>query len=198
METSEKRATYRRMSESTKEDWQIIGGHQADFNKDLPNRVLEHLRLLTGDYGGFPVSRLEHSVQTATMVHKAGKDEEYVVCALLHDIGDTLASYNHGDIAAAILKPFVSEENHWIIEHHPIFQGVYFFEHLGLDPNMREQYRGHPHFEACADFCKFDQAAFDSNYESMPLEAFEPMVQRVFSKPKRSIYLAENGRIAAE
>jgi len=185
----EERATYRRMSESTKRDWEIIGAHAAAFNKDLPNRILDHLRLLKDDHGGFPVTRLEHSTQMATMVHKAGKDEEYVVCALLHDIGDTLASFNHGDIAAALLKPFVSEENHWIVEQHPIFQGYYFFEHFGLDPNMREQFRGHPHFEACADFCKFDQAAFDANYDSMPLEAFEPMVHRVFSRPKRSIYL---------
>jgi predicted HD phosphohydrolase len=70
-----------------------------------------------------PADRLTHSLQTATLAYRAGEDEEYVVCALLHDLGDTLGTYNHADIAAAILKPFVSEQNHWIIEKHGIFQG---------------------------------------------------------------------------
>ena len=183
------RATFKSFVDSTRDDWMIIGRETAEFNKGLADRVLDHLRILRGDYGGFPIDRLEHSLQTATRAHRDGRDEEYVVCALLHDIGDTLGSYNHPDIAAAILKPFVSEQNHWMVANHGAFQGYYFFEHLGLNKNMREQYQGHPWYEYTAQFCHlYDQAAFDPDYESETLEFFEPMVRRVFEKPKQSIY----------
>jgi predicted HD phosphohydrolase len=183
-------ASFKSFQESTPEDWRKIGAANEVFKQGHAARILAHLKLLEGDCGGFPVSRLEHSLQTATMAHRAGKDEEYVVCALLHDIGDTLGVHNHPDIAAAILKPFVSEANLWMVEKHGIFQGYYFFHHIGLDREMREQFRGHPHFEYCAQFCHlFDQPAFDAGYDSMPLEAFEPMVARVLERPKQSIYL---------
>jgi predicted HD phosphohydrolase len=186
----EPRATFKTMAESTQAEWALIAQNSAAFNKGLPDRVLTHLKLLDGDFGGFAVDRLTHSLQSATLAHRDGMDEEYVVCALLHDIGDTLGSMNHADIGAAILKPFVSEQNHWMLENHGIFQGYYFFHHLGLDRDMREKYRGHPHFEHTARFChRHDQNAFDPAYESMPLEAFVPMVQRVMAKPKTSIYL---------
>jgi len=182
-------ATFSSFQDSTPDDWAIIVKAAAEFNKGNADRILSHLRLLEGDCGGFPVTRMEHSLQTATMAHRAGKDEEYVVCALLHDIGDTLGAFNHPDIAAAILKPFVSEQNLWMVEMHGIFQGYYFWHHIGLDRNARDAYRGHPHFEYTAQFCHlFDQPAFRKDYDSMPLEAFEPMVQRVLAKPKRSIY----------
>ncbi len=183
------RAGFTAMEHGTQEDWAIIGGHFGQFSKGLADRVLAHLKLLDGDYGGFPVDRLEHSLQTATRAHRDGRGEDYVVTALLHDIGDTLGSYNHPEIAAAILRPFVSEELHWIADKHGIFQGYYFFHHLGMDRNLREGFRGHPHFEATADFChQYDQSAFDPAYDSAPLSFFEPMVQRVFARPINSIY----------
>lgn len=186
------RAKFHAMTEGTLEDWRLIGAEFQRFAGGLPERVIAHLKLLRGDFGGFPIDRLEHCLQTATRAHQAGRDEEYVVSALLHDIGDTLGPYNHADVAATILKPFVSEENHWIVEHHGMFQGYYFFHYLGLDRDMREKFRGHPHFEKTEEFCRvFDQAAFDPNFHSMPLEAFEPMVGRVLREPRRSIYLAE-------
>ena len=189
------RANFTTMAESTQEDWDKICKSAREHGKGLADRVLSHLRLLDGDYGGFNVDRLTHSLQSATLAHRDGMDEEYVMCALLHDIGDTLGSYNHSDIAAAVLKPFVSERNHWIVEHHGIFQGYYFFHYLGIDRDMREQFRGHPHFEACADFCaRHDQNAFDPNYDTMPLQAFEPMVRAFFEKPKNSIYKRADGR----
>ncbi|MEL7110921.1 MAG: HD domain-containing protein [Pseudomonadota bacterium] len=184
------RAQFKEFLESSKEDWDIISEHSKSFNKGLAKRVLDHLRLLDGDFGGFPVDRLTHSLQTATRAHRDGRDEEYVVCALLHDIGDTLGSYNHPDVAAAILKPFVSEQNHWMVANHGMFQGYYFFHHLGLDRNMRDQFKDHPHFEYTAQFCHlYDQNAFDPDYESEPLEFFAPMVERLFAKPKNSMYL---------
>lgn len=178
------------MLEGSKEDWDIIAAHSRDFNKGLARRVIDHLRLLDGDFGGFPVDRLTHSLQTATRAHRDGQDEEYVVCALLHDIGDTLGSYNHPDVAAAILKPFVSERNHWMVANHGIFQGYYFFHHLGLDRNLRDTLRASPHFEYTARFCHlYDQAAFDPSYESEPLDFFIPMVERIFARPQNSLYL---------
>ena len=182
-------ATFTEMTEATAEDWQAIAGHFGPHAEGLAGRVLKHLELLDGDFGGFPVDRLTHSLQTATLAHKAGEDEEYVVCALLHDIGDTLGAYNHPDIAAAILKPFVAEENLFMVEKHGIFQGYYFFHHLGMDRDMRDDYRGHPHFERTARFCAlYDQKAFDTEGETMPLEAFAPMVERLMAKPKNTIY----------
>ncbi len=189
IKNKEIRAKFPAMTEGTREDWELIAGHFGPFAGKVGARVLEHLKLLEGDYGGFPIDRLQHSLQTATRAHRDGREEQYVVMALLHDIGDTLGSYNHPDVAAAIIKPFVSEELHWICEKHGIFQGYYFFHYLGQDRDMREQYRDHEHFDACAQFCeKYDQAAFDPDYESLPLEFFEPMVMRVMARPINSIY----------
>lgn len=190
--SNEARAKFHAMVDGTRDDWMIIGRAHGEYANQLPDRVIAHLKLLEGDCGGFAIDRMEHSLQTATRAFKDGRDEEYVVCALLHDLGDTLGPRNHADIAAAVLKPFVSEQNHWMVEQHAIFQGYYFFDYMGLDKNMRDQFRGHPAFEYTAQFCHiYDQPAFDPNYESMPLEAFEPMLRRVFSTVKRSIYLKE-------
>ncbi|MFW2349628.1 HD domain-containing protein [Qipengyuania sp.] len=188
-EAGAERARFREMKQGTAEDWAIIGGEYRAFAQGLPDRVLDHLKLLDGDFGGFPVDRLEHSLQTATRAHRDGRDEQYVVMALLHDIGDTLGSYNHPEVAASIIKPFVSEEVHWICQNHGAFQGYYYFHFLGMDQNAREKFRDNPHFEACREFCeKYDQSAFDPDYDSESLEFFEPMVRRVMAKPLASMY----------
>jgi len=185
------KAQFHHMKDGTAEDWQIIARSFGQFAKGLPDRILEHLKLLEGDFGGFPVDRLTHCLQTATLAHRDGKDEEYVVCALLHDIGDTLGSYNHADVAAVLLEPFVSEANHWMIKHHAIFQGYYFFHYLGMDRDMRDEYRDHPHFKRTIEFVsKYDSPAFDPDCETLPLTFFEPMVRNVFAKPVRSLYKA--------
>ena len=177
------------MEHSTEAEWKLIAGEYVPYANALPDRILTHLKLLSGDYGGFAVDRMTHSLQTATRAHRGGENEEYVVCALLHDIGDTLGSFNHADVGASILKPFVSAENFWMVEKHGMFQGYFFFHYLGLDRNMREQFRGHPSFERTAEFCeKYDGPAFDPNGETLPLEFFEPMVKRLLAKPKNSIY----------
>ena len=144
------RAAFHAMTEGTAEDSSIIADHTTELAVGLPDRVLGHFRLLGGDSGGFAVDRLEHSLQTATRAHRADEDDEYVVCALLHDIGDTLGSYNHADLAAAILKPFVSEENHWMVEQHAIFQGYYFWHYLGGDRDAWDRFAGHPWYDRTA------------------------------------------------
>jgi predicted HD phosphohydrolase len=185
-----RQTTFAHLGKSTAEDWATIVGELKPYAAALADRVLNHLKVLEDDWSGLPVTRLTHSLQTATLAYRDGRDEEYVVCALLHDIGDTLGSYNHPDIAAAMLKPFVSPENFWMVQHHGIFQGYYFFQNIGLDPNMRDQFRDQPElFDRTAEFCdKYDAPAFNKDYDTLPLSFFEPMVRRVFAKPRQSVY----------
>lgn len=198
-EQSPRRAQFHAMAEGTDEDWKIIGSEYLKFANGLVDRVLSHLRLLDGDFGGFAVDRLTHSLQTATRAHRAGKDEEYVVCALLHDIGDVLGTYNHGAVAAAILKPFVSEANRWMLENHTDFQGYYYYEYVGLDKNRRDQYKDSPYYEHTREFIdEYDMPAFDPDYPTMTLEEFEPMVRRVMRKEWKSNIVMDPASTAAE
>jgi predicted HD phosphohydrolase len=184
------RARFTHMEDGTADDWAIISREfRSNYGPYLPDRILAHLKLLEGDCGGFAVDRLTHSLQCATLAWEDGRDEEYIVCALLHDIGDTLGSYNHPDIATAILRPFVSEENLWMVQHHGIFQSYFFFHLIGKDRNLREPFRGDPNFERTVEFCaKYDAPAFDPMFPTKPLAFFEPMLRRVFAEPKRSMY----------
>ena len=185
------RAAFTRMDESTEEDWSLIVPEFKKLAVALPDRVLTHLQLLNGDYGGFPVDRLSHSLQTATLALKDDRDEEYVICALLHDIGDTLGTFNHPDIAAAILKPFISEANLWMIQHHGIFQAYNFFHHIGLNRNLRDMFKGHPYYDQTAEFVeRYDNPAFNPAGEVFPLSTFEPMVRRLIAAPRDSFYKA--------
>lgn len=178
-----KQANFTRFDEATKADMEIIVNQYEAFSKTLPDRVLDHMRLLDGDFGGFKVDRLQHSLQTATRAFRDNRDEEYVVCALLHDIGDTLGTYDQGGIAAAILKPFVSDANHWMLANHTIFQGYYYFEHLGANKDAREKHKDNPHYEHTKEFVdKYDMPAFDPDYDSMSLAEFEPLLRRVLCK----------------
>jgi len=184
------KAAFRAMTEGTQEDWMAIGAGSASFHRAYGDRLVAALTDLGRDAGGFAVDRLTHTLQTATRAMRDGRDEEYVVCALMHDIGDLMGPANHAEVAAVIMKPYVSEANHWMLDKHGIFQGYYFFHHIGLDRDMREQFRGHPHFEQCAQFCHlYDQSSFDPDYDTAPLEVFEPMLRRVIERPKNSIYM---------
>jgi predicted HD phosphohydrolase len=188
-----KRAQFHHMKDGTQQDWEIIGAEFFEFRGDVCKRIKTHLMLLEGDCGGFAVDRLTHSLQTATLAHNDGKDDEYVVCALLHDIGDTLGPANHADVAAVLLEPYVSEANHWMVKHHGIFQGYYFFHFMGLDRDLRDQYKDHPHFERTLEFIeKYDAPAFDPDGECYELSFFEPMMGRVFKEPKRSLYISDS------
>lgn len=179
------RAAFHAMVDGTAADWQIIADDADQAARGLPDRALAHLRMLGDDTGGFAVGRLEHSLQTATRAERAGRSDEYVLCALLHDIGDTLGPYNHAAIAAAMLEPFVSDDLHWMVEQHATFQGYYYFHLLGGDRDKRERHRGHPCFDLTAEFCaEFDQTAFDPGYDSHPLEHFEPLVRDLMKRPR--------------
>jgi predicted HD phosphohydrolase len=166
----------------------------ARILKELPDRVVKHLKALDdeeplqGRFGA--VSRFTHCLQTATLAYRAGEDEEYVAVALVHDIGDILGPYNHGEFAATLMAPFISEANHWMLAHHHCFQGYYYFQHLGLDRDMREQFRGHPHFARTLKFCEaYDDKAFDPGLDTLPIEAFVPILRRVLLAPQRTIFI---------
>jgi predicted HD phosphohydrolase len=172
-----------RLDDGTDADFQVMRQvHERNLAK-LPDLLMSMLSSLKGD-AAYPVDRLEHSVQTATRAKRDGADEELIVCALFHDVAETLAPLNHGVAGAAILKPFISEQNHWVLAHHAIFQTYFYAQHLGLDPNTRDQYKDSPYFQACVDFTtNWDEVSFDPGYESEPLSTFEPMVRSVLSRP---------------
>ena len=178
-----KKVSFTEMKKGTKEDYLLLDKNEKDFAKKTADRILKFLSSLTETLEGYQVSRLEHSLQSATRALHAGESEEMIVAALLHDIGDELAPMNHSEYAASILKPYVSEKTHWIVEKHGEFQAYYYAHHLGGNRNKRDKYKGHKYFDACLNFCeKYDQCSFDPNYESYPLEKFEPMVRNIFAR----------------
>lgn len=175
--------SFTRMVDGTADDYALIDRTEAAYAAGTADRVLDQLRLLDEGVSGYQISRLGHSLQTATRAHRDGADVDLVVTALLHDIGDVLALHNHGEVAAAILAPFVRDECVWIARHHGVFQMAYYAHHLGGDPDARARHAGHPHFDACARFCHdWDQASFDPAYDTLPLSFFEPLVREVFAR----------------
>lgn len=175
--------SWTRMEDGIQEDWDLLFKLEEQANADLVKRILTHLKLLDVDWGGYRINRYQHSLQSATLAERDGCDEEMVVAALLHDIGDIISPYNHSEFAAAVLRPYVSEKTYWIIKHHGLFQSYYYNEYIGGDRNARDRFIDHPHYQACVDFChKYDQNAFDPDYDTLPLEHFIPALKRVLEK----------------
>jgi predicted HD phosphohydrolase len=171
------------MADGTQEDYELLERLEANFAEGTADRVLTQLRELAGSLSGYKIDRLEHSLQSATRAHSDGADEEMVVAALLHDIGGLLSPYNHSEMAAAVLRPYVSEKTYWIVRHHGLFQSYYYAHHSGGDRNAREAYRDHPWYQDTVEFCqRWDQSSFDPAYQTLPLEFFEPMVRRIFAR----------------
>lgn len=194
------RPTWTRLSGATKADHRAHEEADRAFASALPDRVLEHLKGLQarGESSGLPVDRLTHCLQVATRAQRDGRDEEYVVCCLLHDIGDLLAPYQHAELATLILEPFVSEPNLFMVREHAIFQGYHFWHHLGFDRNAREKFKDHPHYQHAVEFSEYDEASFDPDYDTEPLEWFEPMVRRMLSRPPTWAEGDENRMTASE
>ena len=179
--------SFTRMDEGTPEDYALLARHEARELAAFPDKVLGWLREMDTPTG-YQVTRLGHSLQSATRAERAGEDEEMVLAALLHDIGDVLAPANHSQVAAAMLRPYVSERTWWIIQHHGAFQQHHYGAITGADPDARERWRGHEHFQACADFCAdYDQVSFDPDYDTLPLSHFEPLVRRWLAAPRTAI-----------
>lgn len=178
-------ATFTRMEDGTTEEFELIVERaNAHLHGHLVDTLFGLLRSMKGDTLGYCIDRYEHSLQTATLAHREGARIDMVVAALLHDVGDTIAPANHSELAASILSPYVDAETTWVVRHHGVFQGYHYWHKLGLDRNAREAYRDSPHFDAAAHFCAaWDQVAFKPEFDTLPLEFFEPMVREVFSRP---------------
>jgi len=175
---------FHRMQDGTREDYELLERHERDYVQELPERIFAALGMLKDSLSGYPLSRLDHSLQCATRALKDGADDELVVAALIHDVGDELAPYNHAEVAASILRPYVRPEVTWIVEQHGLFQSYYYAHHLGGNRNGRDKFRDHRWYQACHDFCaNWDQSSFDPNYVAEPLATFEPLVRRIFSRP---------------
>jgi predicted HD phosphohydrolase len=182
--------SFTQMADGTKEDYALLAALEERFNEGLADRLLTAVQSLQESLSGYQVSRYEHSLQSASRAYRNNESEEMVVACLLHDIGDTLAPYTHGEMVAAILKPYVEEKICWVVKYHGLFQMYYYAHYTGGDRNARDIFKDHPYYQACVDFCEqYDQNCFDPNYESLPLEFFAPMVRRVFERPR---YITRN------
>ena len=177
-----KTVNFTQMKDGTKDEYLLLDKYEQDYINNTADRILNFMKGLTSTLEGYKITRLEHSLQSATRAFNDGADEEMIVATLLHDIGDELAPLNHSEYAASILKPYVSKKTHWIIEKHGEFQMYYYAHHLGKNKNQRNKYKNHKYYQDAVNFCeKWDQASFDPNYISKPLEFFTPMVKKIFA-----------------
>tara|TARA_B100001245_G_C22815093_1_gene392403 strand:+ start:52 stop:606 length:555 start_codon:yes stop_codon:yes gene_type:complete len=178
-----KKVNFVQMKDGTKEEYLFLNKHEKKHIEGTANRILKFMNGLSNTLEGYQITRLEHSLQTATRALNDKAEDEMIVGALLHDIGDELSPLNHSAYAAATLKPYVSEKTHWIIEKHGEFQMYYYAHHLEGNRNQRTKYKEHKYYQDTVDFCEnWDQKSFDPNYKSLTLKDFEPYVKKIFSR----------------
>ncbi|WP_409433007.1 HD domain-containing protein [Litorimonas sp. RW-G-Af-16] len=176
--------SFTQMADGTAEDYAFLAKHEAEFAYALPDRIMRALEGLRDSLAGYKIDRLTHSLQCATRAERDGADIDWVVSVLVHDLGDDLAPLNHDSFAAAILRPYVRDECAWVVQHHGIFQYPYYANKVGLDPDAHLKFKDHPYFDAAVKFCRdWDQASFDPDYDTYPLEHFRGMVETVFRRP---------------
>ena len=174
---------FTQMKDGTRAEYEFLTEHEVEYTKGTADRLLNALVDLDESLSGYQVTRLGHSLQSATRAYRDGADTDWIVATLLHDIGDIYAPYNHDEYAAAILRPFVREQCAWCVQTHADFQMVYYGHHVGADPNKRDRHKGNAYFDDCVAFCEYwDQASFDPEYDTLPLEFFRPMVREVFAR----------------
>ena len=193
---SMKQVKFVQMKDGDKEDYEFLIKHEVEHTKGTADRLIKALVELDEGLSGYKITRLGHSLQSATRAWHDGADIDWIVSALLHDIGDIYAPYNHDEYAASILRPFVREQCSWVVEKHGIFQMIYYGEHVGSNPHKRDKYIENIYFKDCSDFCEFwDQKSFDPDYDTKPIGFFIPLVREVFSrKPYDSIFIRPNER----
>ena len=178
-----KTVNFTQMKDGTAEEYAFLTKHETEHAKGTAGKLLQALVDLDEGLSGYKITRLGHSLQSATRAWRDGADIDWVVCALLHDIGDIYAPYNHDEYAAAILRPFVREQCSWCVQAHGDFQMVYYGHHVGGNQNKRDQFAGHIYFDDCASFCeRWDQSSFDPDYDTLSIDFFAPMVREVFAR----------------
>lgn len=192
------KVSFTRMKDGTREEYEFLTAHEIDHTKGTADRLLTALTDLDESLSGYQITRLGHSVQAATRAWRDGADTDWIVAALLHDIGDIFAPYNHDEYAATILKPFVREQVTWVVEKHGDFQMLYYGHHVGGDQHKRDLHKGSPYWDDCAEFCeRWDQSSFDPGYDTLPIGFFAPMVREVFArKPYDPAVIRPGGRVA--
>lgn len=173
-------------------DWKLLAAQRPPYQAQL--QATQALRLLVASKDdpsfGYQVNNFRHSIQSATLALADGRPDEYVVAALLHDIGFIACPPTHGEFAARLLQPYVDPSIVWMLERHMHFLAAHYSEHPTADRNAREAWRGHPHFEMTAEFVqRYDQNAIDPGAREADLAVFEPIVRRVFAKTPRAIPL---------
>jgi predicted HD phosphohydrolase len=193
-----KTVKFTQMKDGDREDYAFLTEHETAYAAGTADRLLTAMVELDKSLSGYKVTRLGHSLQAATRAWNAGADIDWVVSALLHDVGDIYAPYNHDEYAAAIIRPFVREQCAWVVEMHGDFQLLYYGEHVGANPQKREAYRDSPYFHDCAEFCEnWDQSSFDPAYRHRPLEFFAPMVREIFARSSYDpAFIAPGRRVA--
>jgi predicted HD phosphohydrolase len=175
-----------KMEEGTKQDYEFLDMLEGEYKAGLANRLIHALQQLEHSLSGYRITRLDHVLQGATRAYRANESEEMILTVLLHDIGDELAPYSHSEMAAAILRPFVSEKLYWIVKQHGLFQMYYYAHFCGGDRNARDKFRNHEWYQDAIDFCaNYDQNCFDPEYDSKPLEFFEPLLRKLVAAPKQ-------------
>ena len=186
------------MADGTQEDYEMLGRVYAEHTQgEVTENLVAMLKVMQGPKLGYQIDRYDHSLQSATRALRADESIDMVIGALLHDVADSFSPENHSATAAAILRPYVDEETHWVVKHHGLFQGYYYFHHMGGDPNAREIHRDHEHYDACVRFCKdYDQNSFDPDYATLPIEDFIPMMEEVFGRESRVHAIAPLGTTA--
>ena len=179
--------SFTRMDQGKIEDWMVIGHAVTTRQAAFPQIIKSMLLQLEQQVDGFAVNQLHHALQTATRAARDGASQEMIVAALCHDIGKVISVENHPAIAAEILRPYVSRETYEVIRTHQDFQGRHYYALMGKDPDARRQYASEPWYEAACVFTDgWDQASFDSAFDTLPLSHFEPMIDRVFAAPARA------------
>lgn len=194
-----KTVSFTQMKDGTAEDYHLLHDLEKPFHALTADRILDEMRRHgEATLEGYPITRLQHGLQSATRAERDGADTDWIVGALLHDIGDGLAPQNHDRFSAEVIRPFVRWDVAWVVEHHGIFQMLYYAHHYGWDRNAREQFKDHPCFASCAEFCeRWDQASFDPNYDTQPLEHFEPMLRAVFARKAHDPLVLREGFVSS-
>lgn len=193
----DKTVKFTAMKDGTAEDYALLAEMEQPFVDAKADRILDELaRQGQMTLEGYKITRLHHGLQSATRAEDEGADIDWVIGALLHDIGDGLAPQNHDRMSAEVIRPYVRWEVAWVVEHHGIFQMIYYAHHYNWDRNARDQFRDHPCYQSCADFCeRWDQSSFDPDYPTRSLEYFAPMVREVFARKAHAADVVRDGEV---
>jgi len=177
--------SFRRMDESTAEQWAHISERTMTNQGRVADRFLMLLESLSSISDGFITDQLTHCLQTATMAERAGADDEVIFGSLCHDIGKAISVPNHGAISAEMIKPYVRDDVYQSIKNHQDFQGKHYYHHFDVPTSLRDRFAGESWFALCEEFTDdWDQQAFDPDYDTLPLSHFEPLIRELTARAR--------------